>query len=108
MTQYLDLPSPSPALLEKISQRFRRWVSFAEASDIAWVKFGEDDRKTDVMRPYVNRQAATGKSGVAAIGVAQESSRCGPPISATPRPQPRSSPSPRLTAGDLLLLLRVG
>ncbi len=100
MTQYLDLPIPSPALLEKISQRFRRSVvSFSEASDIAWVKFGKDDRKTDVMRPYVNRQATTGRSGVAAIGVAQESSGCGPPISAIPRPRRRSSPSPRLTGG---------
>jgi hypothetical protein len=76
MTQYLDLPIPSPALLEKISQRFRRSVaSFAEANDIAWVKFAKDDRKTDVMRPYLARQAATGRSGVAAIGVAQEFQR---------------------------------
>src|SRR5215472_9946389 len=76
MTQYLDLPIPSPALLEKISGRFRRSVaSFAEASDIAWVKFGKDDRKTDVMRPYLDRQAAAGRSGVAGIGVAQEFQR---------------------------------
>jgi hypothetical protein len=76
MTQYLDLPIPSPALFEKISQRFRRAVaSFADASDIPWVKFSKDDRKADVMRPYVNRQAATGRSGVAAIGVAQEFQR---------------------------------
>ena len=76
MTQYLDLPIPSPALFDKIGQRFRRSVaSFAEANDIAWVKFGKDDRKTDVMRPYLERQAATGRSGVAAIGVAQEFQR---------------------------------
>jgi hypothetical protein len=75
-TQYLGLPIPSPALLEKISQRFRRSVvSFADANDIAWVKFSKDDRKTDVMRPYLDRQAATGRSGVAAIGVAQEFQR---------------------------------
>jgi hypothetical protein len=76
MTQYLDLPIPSPALFDKIGQRFRRSVaSFAEANGIAWVKFGKDDRKTDVMRPYLDRQAATGRSGVAAIGVAQEFQR---------------------------------
>jgi hypothetical protein len=76
MTQYLDLPIPSPALFEKISQRFRRAVaSFAEASDIAWVTFAKGDRKADVMRPYLDRQAATGRSGVAAIGVAQEFQR---------------------------------
>jgi hypothetical protein len=76
MTRYLDLPIPSPALFDKIGQKFRRSVaSFAEANGIPWVKFGKDDRKTDVMRPYVNRQAATGRSGVAAIGVAQEFQR---------------------------------
>ena len=54
MTQHLGLPIPSPALLEKIRQRFRRAVaSFAEANDIPWVKFGKDDRKADVMRPYL-------------------------------------------------------
>jgi hypothetical protein len=59
MTQHLGLPIPSPALLEKISQRFRRSVaSFAEASDIAWVKFGKDDRKADVMAPYLKHAAS--------------------------------------------------
>jgi hypothetical protein len=76
MTQYLDLPIPSPALLEKISHRFRRSVaSFAEANDIAWVKFGKDDRKADVMAPYLRRASAGGRSRVAAIGVAQEFQR---------------------------------
>lgn len=31
-----------------------------------------DDRKIDVMRRYLAAQARTGRSGVAAIGVAQE------------------------------------
>ena len=76
MTQHLGLPIPSPALFDKIGQRFRRAVaSFAEASDIPWVKFARDDRKADVMRPYLDRQAATGCPGVAAIGVAQEFQR---------------------------------
>ena len=76
MTQYLDMPIPSPALLEKIGRRFRRAVaSFAEANDIPWVRFAKDDRKADVMRPYLDRQSATGRSGVAAIGVAQEFQR---------------------------------
>jgi hypothetical protein len=76
MTQYLDLPIPSPALLEKISQRFRRSVaSFAEANDTPWVKFGKDDRKADVMAPYLRQAAAGGRSQVAAIGVAQEFQR---------------------------------
>jgi hypothetical protein len=76
MTQHLGLPIPSPALFEKIGQRFRRAVdSFAAANHIPWVRFAKGDRKADVMRPYLDRQAATGRSGVAAIGVAQEFQR---------------------------------
>jgi hypothetical protein len=76
MTQHLGLPIPSPALFDKIGQRFRRSVaSFAQANGIPWVRFGKEDRKADVMRPYLDRQAATGRSGVAAVGVAQEFQR---------------------------------
>jgi hypothetical protein len=76
MTQHLGMPIPSPALMEKIGTKFRRAVeSYAAANGIAWVKFGRDDRKIDVMQPYLDRQAATGRSGVAAIGVAQEFQR---------------------------------
>jgi hypothetical protein len=76
MTQYLDLPIPSPALFDKIGQRFRRSVaSFAEANGIPWVKFAKDDRKADVMAPYLKQAAAGGRSRVAAIGVAQEFQR---------------------------------
>jgi hypothetical protein len=76
LTQHLGFPFPSPALFDKIGQRFRRAVtSFAEANDIPWIKFGKDVRKLEVMRPYLARQAAIGRSGVAAIGVAQEFQR---------------------------------
>src|SRR5580704_12125596 len=76
MTQYLDLPIPSPALFDKIGQKFRRSVaSFAEANHIPWVKFARDDRKADVMAPNLKQAAATGRSQVAAIGVAQEFQR---------------------------------
>jgi hypothetical protein len=76
MTQYLDLPIPSPALFDKIGQKFRRSVaSFAEANHIPWVKFAKDARKADVMAPYLKQAAATGRSQVAAIGVAQEFQR---------------------------------
>ena len=76
MTQHLGLPIPSPALFDKIGQRFRRAVaSFAEAGHIPWVRFTKGDRKAEVMRPHLERQAATGRSGVAAIGVAQEFQR---------------------------------
>jgi len=36
------------------------------------VRFAKHARKLDVMRPFLDRQAATGRSGLAAIGVAQE------------------------------------
>jgi hypothetical protein len=76
MTQHLGMPIPSPALMEKISTRFRRAVeSYAAANRIPWVKFGKDQRKIDVMQPYLARQAAAGRSGVAAIGVSQEFQR---------------------------------
>ena len=76
MTQHLGMPIPSPALMEKIGTKFRRAVdSFASANGIPWVKFGKGDRKIDVMQPYLDRQAAAGRSGVAAIGVAQEFQR---------------------------------
>jgi hypothetical protein len=76
MTQYLALPIPSPAVFDKIGQRFRRSVaSFAEANGIPWVKFAKDDRKADVMAPYLRQAAAAGRSRVVAIGVAQEFQR---------------------------------
>ncbi len=73
MTQHLGCPVPSPAIMEKIGTRFRRAVSdFAEAGHIPVVRFGKDDRKIEVMRRHLAAQAATGRPGVAAIGVAQE------------------------------------
>ncbi len=78
LSGHLGYPFPSPALFNQIGQRFRRAVaSFAEANDIPWVKFGKDDvgGKLELMRPHLARQAVTGQSGVAAIGVAQEFQR---------------------------------
>src|SRR2546426_65391 len=73
MTQHLGCPVPSPAILEKIGTGFRRAVSaFAEAEHVPVVRFGKDDHKIDVMRRHLAAQQATGRSGVAAIGVAQE------------------------------------
>ena len=76
MTQHLGMPIPSPALLEKIGTKVRRSVeSYASGNGIPWVRFGKGDRKIDVMQPYLHTQAGTGRSGVAAIGVAQEFQR---------------------------------
>ena len=69
----LDGQIPSPAIMDKIGTAFRRAVDrFAADNKIPVVRFGKDDRKIDRMRPYLARQAATGRAGVAAIGVAQE------------------------------------
>ena len=76
LSGYLGFPFPSPALFRQMGDRFRRSVaSFADANDIPWVKFGKDEAKLEAMQPHLARQAGTGKSGVAAIGVAQEFQR---------------------------------
>jgi hypothetical protein len=73
MTAHLGNPIPSPAIMEKIGTAFRTAVDrFAADNKIPVVRFGKGDRKVDVMRPYLARQARTGRSGVAAIGTAQE------------------------------------
>ena len=69
-------PIPSAACLQQIGDAFRRGVaSFAEANHIPVVPLTAADRKAEVMQPYLERAAATGRSQVAAIGVAQEPQR---------------------------------
>jgi hypothetical protein len=73
LTAHLGNPIPSPAIFDKIGTGFRRAVSrFVEAEHIPVIRFGKDDRKIEVMRRHIVAQARTGRSGVAAIGVAQE------------------------------------
>src|SRR5499427_8492427 len=69
-------PVPSPACLQQIGDAFRRRVaSFAEANHIPLVTLKAADRNIEVMKPYLDQAAATGRSQVAAIGVAQEKQR---------------------------------
>jgi len=76
LTRHLGFPFRSPALFKQLGDRFRRSVrAFADAGDIPWVTFDKHDNKLEVMRPHLARQAATGRSGVAAVGVAQEFQR---------------------------------
>jgi hypothetical protein len=66
-------PIPSPAVVARIGDRFRDAVRrLADTEHIPVVRFAKHARKLDVMRPHLDRQAATGRSGIAGIGVAQE------------------------------------
>jgi hypothetical protein len=70
LTEHLGFRVPSPALFNRIGTAFRKAVSdFASANDIPVVRFRKDDRKADVMKPYLEKATAP---GVVAIGVAQE------------------------------------
>jgi hypothetical protein len=73
LTRHLGNPIPSPALMDQIGQRFRRAVdSYARANHIPVVHFAKGQRKVEVMRRHLDRAAASGRSQVAAIGLAQE------------------------------------
>jgi hypothetical protein len=74
--QHRGYPVPSPACLQQIGDAFRRRVaSFADANHIPVVPLKAADRNIEVMQPYLDRAAVTGRSQVAAIGVAQEMQR---------------------------------
>ena len=69
-------PVPSPACLQQIGMPSAcRVASFAQANHIPVVPLKAADRNIEVMRPYLGRAAETGRSQVAAIGVAQEIQR---------------------------------
>jgi hypothetical protein len=73
---HLGFSIPSPAILERIGLRFRKAVAgFAVEHNIPVIRFAKGDRKLEVMRPHLDRLAGQGRTGVAAIGVAQEFQR---------------------------------
>jgi hypothetical protein len=74
--RHRGFPVPSPACLQQIGDAFRRAVgSFAEANHLPVVRLKAADRNIEVMRRYLDAAARTGRSQVAAIGVAQEPQR---------------------------------
>lgn len=76
LTRHLGFPVPSPVILERIGLGFRKAVTeFAAEGDIPVIRFAKGDRKLEVMRPHLDRLARQGRTGVAAIGVAQEFQR---------------------------------
>jgi hypothetical protein len=79
LTAHLGNPIASPALLQKIGNRFRRDVkAFAEENDIPILALKKpdrsrwDDRKLDHVRPYLDAAEKEGRFGVVAIVAAQE------------------------------------
>ena len=74
--RHRGFPVPSPACLQQIGDAFRRSVaSFADANHIPVVRLKSTDRNIEVMQRYLSAAARTGRSQVAAIGVAQEPQR---------------------------------
>jgi hypothetical protein len=72
-------PIPSPALMERNGNRFRRDVkAFAAANDVPVLQLKKpdrtrwDDRKLDHVRPHLERAERDGRFGVVAIVAAQE------------------------------------
>ena len=79
LTEHLGFPIPSPALLEKIGNRFRREVkAFAAEHEVPILQLKKpdrsrwDDRKLDHVRPHLEQAEAEGRFGVVAIVSAQE------------------------------------
>ena len=101
LTRHLGFPIPSPAILEKIGERFRKAVTeFAAANDIPWVRFAKGERKLEVMRPHLDRLAATAGAGWPRSGWPRSSSGCSPPTEGkTSTGAPRWSSITRPTAG---------
>jgi hypothetical protein len=79
LTEHLGFPIPSPALLEKIGNRFRRDVkAFAGEHSVPILTLKKpdrtrwDDRKLDHVRPYLDAAEAAGRTGIVAIVQTQE------------------------------------
>jgi hypothetical protein len=79
MTAHLGFSIPSPALFQKLGNRFRRDVkAFAAEHDIPILSLKKpdrtrwDDRKIDHVRPYIEAAEAERRFGVVAIIATQE------------------------------------
>ena len=77
--RHLGQPIASPAVIEKIGNRFRRDVdAFAKAQRVPVLHLAEpdrtrwDDRKLDHVQPYMGAAEKAGRYGVVAIVAAQE------------------------------------
>ena len=79
VVQFLALrgfPIRSPVVVGRIGDQFRRAVrSFADNNQIPMINFAKGERKIEKMKPFLARQEKTARSGVVAIGWAQEFQR---------------------------------
>jgi hypothetical protein len=78
-SQYLGMPIASPAVIEKIGNRFRRDVdAFAKARGVPVLHLNKpdrtrwDDRKLDHVRPYLEAAELKRRWGVVAVVATQE------------------------------------
>ncbi len=70
MVDHLGQPIASPAIFERIGNRFREAVKeYAASRRIPVVRFKKGDRRIDLVRPLAAKASGP---GVVAIGVAQE------------------------------------
>jgi len=79
MRDHLQMPIPSPAVMEKVGNRFRHEVRvFADVNGIPILHLKKpdrsrwDDRKLDHVRPYLEQAQREGRFGVVAIVAVQE------------------------------------
>jgi hypothetical protein len=67
------MPIASPALFDQMGARLRDGMDRrAQADHIPMLRFRKGQRKVDIARPYLRRAERSGRSQIAAIGVAQE------------------------------------
>ena len=62
--------------------------SFASANGIAWVRFGKDDRKIDVMQPYLGQAGRPAGPRWLQSAWPRRSSGSGPPAPGQPKAPP--------------------
>lgn len=92
MTQHLDQPIPSPAVMEQIGTRFRANVrQFTEDNEVPLIQFKKRERKIDRVRPLLRTAEKQGRYDVVAVGVAQEFQRV---FACHRRQEPRRSGAP--------------
>lgn len=79
LTQHLGNPVPSPALFGPIGDRFGQAVArFADQHAIPVVRFTKEQRKAEVMRPYLEAAEQAGQPGWSRSGWRRSSSGCSP------------------------------